>query len=640
MKKMILPLFFLISGLMLGQTRTHKVQAKETVYGLSKKYNITQEALKKANPFLYNRELQIGDLLEIPGDENQITETEEVMIPPKMDTPKLENYQDGEFYYRVIKPKENLYSLAKEYKTSQKTIKSLNPFVEQRGLQVGDVLRIPKEKVLTNQENPKGLHKVKAGETVYTIAKENNLEPADIYAANRDLQKDGLIANEYIKIPKKKQITFENSQFKHQVQPKETIFSILRKYDITLTELLESNPELSNGLKSGMTLEIPMVKGAKVAELSVEKINKIDRNGGYDASKDDQINIALVLPLYLNQPNSFKGERQVAKEFYMGAQVALDELIKRGKKVNVKVVDSENSTTPLDQFIKSNEIYKYDALIGPFFQDGLLYVAQTLEQLNLPIFSPVVNTKSLEEFKNIYLPTPRDQYSADIIAEEIAKRYQGEPIQLLTTNQEKNLAEYLKSKLEKLLKTKKIEIITNAERIELDKEMVTGKDEYGNDTQVEIAKPAIAVLVSEDNLVGRNYVSRVLSQDLDKIKGYSVFFVPSLDVFDVSNVSTINKLKKINFVYTASQMINSFGQSEKEILSTFNKKFCQSPTKYMAMGYDIMFDVVDRMNRNGFISDFDAKRVETRLSGKFSYEESAKGKAKQNKAIRIIRLND
>lgn len=636
MKKIVLPLFFLISVLMLGQTRTHNVQAKETIYGLSKRYKITQEALKKANPFLYKRQLQKGDVLTIPGNSDNAPKV--VDTPQQIQEehkPKFKNYQDDEFYYRVIEPKENLYSLAKEYQTSQETIKSLNPFLEKRGLQVGDVLRIPKEKVLTNQENPKGLHKVNPGETVYTIAKKNNLEPADVYAANRDLQKESLKAEEYIKIPEKKRVTFENNQFKHKVQPKETIFSILRKYDITLTELLESNPALSNGLKSGMTLEIPTVKGANLADLNLEQMELKD----YDASKDEQINVALILPFYLNQPNSYKGERQVAKEFYMGAQVALDELIKRGKKINVKIVDSENSNTTVDRFIKSNEIYKYDALIGPFFQDGLLHTAQTLEKLNIPIFSPVVNTEILEQFENIYLPTPRDQYSADIIAEEIAKRYQGEPIQLLTTSGEKNVAEYLKSKLIKTLKTNRVEVITNADYITLDKEMVSGKDENGNETKVEITKPAIAVLVSEDNALGRSYIDNLLNQDLDKIKGYSVFFVPAIDVFDASNVTTINKLKKINFVYTASRMINSFGQSEKEVLNAFDEKFCQLPTKYMAMGYDIMFDVVDRMNRNGFISDFDAKRVETRLSGKFSYEQSEKGKAKLNKAIRIIRLN-
>lgn len=636
MKKIVLPLFFLISVLMLGQTRTHNVQAKETIYGLSKRYKITQEALKKANPFLYKRQLQKGDVLTIPGNgDNAAAEVDAPQQIQRESTPKFKNYQDDEFYYRVIEPKENLYSLAKEYQTSQETIKSLNPFVAERGLQVGDVLRIPKEKVLTNQENPKGLHKVNPGETVYTIAKKNDLEPADVYAANRDLQKEGLKVEEYIKIPEKKRVTFENSQFKHKVQPKETIFSILRKYDITLTELLESNPALSNGLKSGMTLEIPTEKGANLADLNLEQMELKD----YDASKDEQINVALILPFYLNQPNSYKGERQVAKEFYMGAQVALDELIKRGKKINVKIVDSENSNTTVDRFIKSNEIYKYDALIGPFFQDGLLHTAQTLEKLNIPIFSPVVNTEILEQFENIYLPTPRDQYSADIIAEEIAKRYQGEPIQLLTTSGEKNVAEYLKLKLIKVLKTNRVEVITNADYITLDKEMVSGKDENGNETKVEITKPAIAVLVSEDNVLGRSYIDNLLNQDLDKIKGYSVFFVPAIDVFDASNAVTINKLKKINFVYTASRMINSFGQSEKEVLNAFDEKFCQLPTKYMAMGYDIMFDVVDRMNRNGFISDFDAKRVETRLSGKFSYEQSEKGKAKLNKAIRIIRLN-
>lgn len=626
MNKIILPLFFLISGLLFSQTNVHRVQPKETLYGLSKQYKMSQEELKEANPFLKKRGLQVGDILNIPGKnkpnvvDSPVNEIEEVHV---------KNYEDDDFYFRVIKPKETLYSLSKEYKVTQDAIKSLNPFIERRGLQVGDVVRIAREgETKTESKSPKGFHKVEEGETVYSIAKKNNVEPADIYAANRGLQKDGLKKDSYIKVPVDN-IKVGANDFKHTVKSKETIFSILKKYDITLTELLESNPDLSNGLKAGMELNIPFVKGADMAYLNVKEEAKV-KKGNYSASTDGHINIAMILPFYLNEKKSYKGERTIAKEFYMGAQVALDELIKKGKKINLKVIDSQNDNSIIDNFIKSDDIYKYDALIGPFFQEGLIHTAQTLEKLKTPIFSPVINTETVDLFGNVYIPTPKDEYSADIIAEEIIKDYKGEKIQLLTTKEEKNLANYLKKLLSKKIKNKQIEIISDVNEIAPKIEM------KGDEKQV---TPVIAVLVSENNVLGKKYVESILKLKPEEIKGYSVFFVPALDVFDTSNISNINALKKINFVYTASRMINSFGQSEKQILSSFENKYCQLPTKYMALGYDIMYDVVDRMNESGVISKFDEKRVETRLAGKFSYEKSPTGEAKVNKSIRVIRLN-
>ncbi|MBO9700306.1 MAG: LysM peptidoglycan-binding domain-containing protein [Sporocytophaga sp.] len=50
----------------------------------------------------------------------------------------------------------------------------------------------------------------------------------------------------------------------HKADPKETLYSISRKYKVTVDELNKSNPELSAGLKVGQVLRIPY-KGSVVA---------------------------------------------------------------------------------------------------------------------------------------------------------------------------------------------------------------------------------------------------------------------------------------------------------------------------------------------------------------------------------------
>ena len=44
----------------------------------------------------------------------------------------------------------------------------------------------------------------------------------------------------------------------HRVENSETLFSIARKYEVSQSELIEANPQLGKGLKSGDTLRIPM----------------------------------------------------------------------------------------------------------------------------------------------------------------------------------------------------------------------------------------------------------------------------------------------------------------------------------------------------------------------------------------------
>src|SRR5690606_11104585 len=126
MKKSILVL--LISYFSIGlfaQQIIHVVQPKETVYGITHQYRITEKALNEANPFLNQRGLQISDELVIPGaksDENyaqietSVTEPEEDYIPQ----------EDENYIYYKVKPNHTTYSLTKEYEISEVALVSLN----------------------------------------------------------------------------------------------------------------------------------------------------------------------------------------------------------------------------------------------------------------------------------------------------------------------------------------------------------------------------------------------------------------------------------------------------------------------------------------------------------------------------------
>lgn len=118
---------------------------------------------------------------------------------------------------------------------------------------------------------------VSKGETVTQIAQKFNVTPYDIYKLNPDAQ-NGLKPNSILLIPKSKgksnsKSEKKKSQYKtHQVLPKETLYSIEKKYDVTDADLKRANPDLENlGLQIGQVLNIPTKSGTKSNSAVKEK---------------------------------------------------------------------------------------------------------------------------------------------------------------------------------------------------------------------------------------------------------------------------------------------------------------------------------------------------------------------------------
>lgn len=117
----------------------HEVLAKETLWGISKKYNVSVDDLKKANPLLETEGLKIGQQINIPS--NRIASSATVI--EKVPAPVIENVEtptDVEVVVEVL-PKETKYSIAKKYGITVKELEKQNPFIKGK-LPVGYVLKI------------------------------------------------------------------------------------------------------------------------------------------------------------------------------------------------------------------------------------------------------------------------------------------------------------------------------------------------------------------------------------------------------------------------------------------------------------------------------------------------------------------
>lgn len=112
---------------------THEVLAKETLWGISKKYNVSVEDLKKANPLLETEGLKIGQQISIPSNNNSVTVSEKPIDDLKIVT-------DVEVVVEV-QPKETKYAIAKRYGITVADLENQNPFIKGK-LPVGYVLKI------------------------------------------------------------------------------------------------------------------------------------------------------------------------------------------------------------------------------------------------------------------------------------------------------------------------------------------------------------------------------------------------------------------------------------------------------------------------------------------------------------------
>lgn len=624
MKKLASLLLLIGATVLSAQQKTHTVQPKETIYGISRTYNISQEALYKANPTIEKEGLHPGNVIIIPsikGTESPTSPKTDVITDNSKQTP----YEDDYYLYVTIAPKENFYHLTRQYKVSEETLRQLNPVQLADGLKVGDIIRIPKSGVSTKPKPgkestikvPSGSYLVQKGETLYTIALRNKVSVDDLYAQNPLLQTSELKEGMLISIPKNKgAVTIQDQTITYVVQSGDTAYDIIKRYSTTLDELLALNPTLIDGLQAGMTLRIPLQKGAKITKYA--EAGKVKR------LNDNEINIALVLPFDLD--NASKAKNSQAMQFFTGAKVALKRLTKEGKSVNLKVIDSKESNS-VQSFLGSSNLEKYDAIVGPFQTNGLIELAEFLNNSGIALISPLSTDEQLNNYDNMLIANPKDEVIADQIIEEVQKSYAGEQVYLLTDADHQDLASYTKKQLEKLVKANVVIVDTTSK-------IIQPNDKIGD---VEYFTPITTILISDNNTLGRQYLDKLKTLNKDNLKAYGIKAVDIYDVYSPENAKNIDAFREFGFVFSTARLINTRDTEVKSVIKDFQDVYCNFPNRFEQLGYDVVYDIVDRMNSKGdVLNNLSAENI--RLASKFAYKKSGNKKAYMNDSSRLVRL--
>lgn len=160
---------------------TYTVKAGDTLYSIAKKYNVTVAALAKANNITNYNLIRVGQVLVIPGTTPP--------PPPPATTVKY-----------TVKAGDTLYSIAKKYNTTVSAIATANKITNVNSISVGQVLIIPTKAAPPPATSIK--YTVKAGDTLYSIARTYNTTVSAIATANKITNVNSISVGQVLIIPR------------------------------------------------------------------------------------------------------------------------------------------------------------------------------------------------------------------------------------------------------------------------------------------------------------------------------------------------------------------------------------------------------------------------------------------------------
>lgn len=109
----------------------HTIVSGETLWSLTRKYNVSEQELKQINPVLETG-FPAGVAIKIPVKQSDLSVAEPV--------------NEDAFLRHVVQPGETLYRLSSEYNMTIPEIRKFNPQLENRNLVQGETLLIPRKK--------------------------------------------------------------------------------------------------------------------------------------------------------------------------------------------------------------------------------------------------------------------------------------------------------------------------------------------------------------------------------------------------------------------------------------------------------------------------------------------------------------
>lgn len=334
----------------------HLVVSGDTIYALSKAYNVSEQQILECNEGLAPESLQLDSYIHIPCS----AEMDEVC--------KKEDKR--EFVVHSVKSGETIYSIARKYKISVATLETDNSAL--------DIERIEPGMEINVRRSERG-----------SVSKE------DIDEEQRKREADVVLKS-----------------YEYRVVDGDTVYSLSRQFGMSEEHFLEIN-----SLRSAHDLKVGMIVRTKsneelaveetvatlihgVEEISAElaereriaRENRSDRIPQFErVSRLNKLYTLLMLPFHKEDKVNAS-----AVDFYRGVLLAMEDLIRVGYNIELSVVDTQAKEEVVEDMITSDPlVYGANLIIGPVYENEIAKVLPFAEAENIPLVSPLADLTTI-----------------------------------------------------------------------------------------------------------------------------------------------------------------------------------------------------------------------------------------------------
>lgn len=517
-------------------------------------------------------------------------------------------------------------------------------------------------------------YKVKKGETMSKIAQKLDMNTANLIRLNPDVNGEPR-ANSFLVVPEKNLKNFKNKikekpevvsdsiinsepelneeqelleELKekyeiYEVKKGDTFFNIKQRFGVTRGELLLLNPELREGLKLGMIL--------KLKELPVEVLLTDEDYYNDHIDYDKDLKVALLLPFrtYKYQSDTLLLKEifannsrlvNIATDFYLGAEIAVDSLRNQGVRIQFTTYDTgERRSSELNNIITQNNLNDNDVVIGPLYSEQATTIASNV---NIPVIYPVYSgDQSGFANSNIVKTSPEKKvFREELERYIIEKLNQTDSIVSDTIVNQKmpnaNIIIVGNDDYESVQTSKLIQSNLNFSTSALVNILQPEEGYIAKTRFLELLKPNEnnwVIIATDDRVIVNDAINSLIS--LPEETTAKVFTFDKGRTYDkVDN----NKLAKIGFTYVSDEFIDENSPNARIFNQKYQRKNNALPSFYATKGFDITYDILIRLaSGNDLKFSLDAG-ISRRIETKFDYRNSTY--ISENKGLFIVQYNE
>ena len=613
----LVTLVFTFNGFSQEKNTTHKVAKGETITQIAQKYNVTPYDIYQLNP----------------DAQNGLKPNTVLLITKKGSSKKI----SSQVKTHKVEPKETLYGIENKYGVSDEALKKANPDLEKLGLQIGQTLIIPSssgEKTTVTSSEKVVYHEVLPKETKYSIAKKYGITIEELEKRNPEIIPNlpigyqliikgtaPKVSNTVSKTEPVKSITPKINYITYVVKPKETLYSLSKMAGLSQDELVLLNPALANGVEIGMEIKVPE-SAAIPKEVEVKKTyTSLSKNS------NERKKMVLLLPFNLTKiegdtinsiSNRLKKDKflNMTLDFYSGALMAIDSAKTIGIPVDVSIFDSQETknSSNISTIHQQNKLESADAIIGPFYQNNVEKTAALVSNSNTAVISPLSKDVG-NSYPNLFQTIPTaDALKRAVFDYMIAK--EGNIIAVIDKKKE-SAKQFMQQ---------------NYSQVQFASLLENGSVSAANLKGLFVKdKMNYVVLASENTGMIKTTMAAMMGA-MASYKLQLVIMEPN-ETLDTDEISFEN-LTKLKLMYPSITRENN--SAEAQIFKKeFRKKNKIAPSTYATRGFDVTFDTMLRLSQSKKYEETADDTATEQVDNKFEYYKKTDG-GYTNKGIYIL----